>query len=197
MFDALIMLAQASGSGSAPATGQTSLLVWGIVLLAAAAALLFVELAIPSAGVISLAAAGCAVAGLVCLTFENTTLGLSATLAVLIACPFIVGFMIKVWPNTPIGKRLILKDGDEDQGNDDSDPTRSTRRQTKSHLPGVPTIGQQGVAKTPLRPVGTCVIDGRRIECLAVAGIIDAGSTVQVVDVDGMEVRVREVIPDV
>jgi hypothetical protein len=41
--------------------------------------------------------------------------------------------------------------------------------------------------------VGTCLIDGRREECLARRGTIDAGTEVTVVGVDGSEIFVAAV----
>ncbi len=186
------LFAQAAPAPNAPpATDTPSLVVWGVVLLTTAAVLLVVEVGLPSGGLISLGAAACAVAGLVCLTFEDTALGLWATLAVLIATPFILGFMVKVWPNTPIGRLLILN-GDGADESDEGTSEKPTRVAATEERP-LPHVGQRGSAKTPLRPVGTCVIGGARLECLAEAGAIDAGADVEVVDVDGNEVRVREV----
>ncbi len=178
-----------AGSGAGASGSGDGLLVWGVVLLGLAAVLLAVEMIVPSGGLISLAAALSAVGGLVCLTFENTQLGLITTLAVVVASPFIAAFMLKVWPNTPIGRMLILRNEDTEQGGGRT--ARPARHVVDAEA--LPAVGATGSAKTALRPVGTCVINGHRVECLAEAGMIDAGATVRVVDVDGKEVRVREI----
>ncbi len=176
------LLIQAAPAPQAVPTDDAALMTWGVILLASAAAMLVAELFLPSGGLISVAAAIAAVGGLICLFFHDTTLGALATLAVLIATPFIAGFMLKLWPHSPVGHWLILGGGDDEP---DADPP----------MPKAPAVrvGDTGSTKTPLRPVGTCVINGRRTECLAEAGMIDAGTAVRVVDVDGKEIRVRAV----
>jgi membrane-bound ClpP family serine protease len=54
-----------------------------------------------------------------------------------------------------------------------------------------PPVGTTGVAMTDLRPVGTCRFGDGRYECLADRGMIESGSEVEVVAVDGMQVKVR------
>lgn len=57
-----------------------------------------------------------------------------------------------------------------------------------SHL-----VGKQGMAITPLRPSGTCVIDGRRCDVVSEGGFVAANTRVEVVSVEGTRVVVREV----
>jgi membrane-bound ClpP family serine protease len=54
-------------------------------------------------------------------------------------------------------------------------------------------VGHKGEATTELRPVGTCVIDGRREECLATTGVIERGTPIEVVSQDGMYIKVRPI----
>ena len=181
----LTLLSQAS-TAPPPSTGtgdETSLIVWGLVLLTVALVLVFVEVLVPSGGLIGLVAAACAVGGVVCITFENTVAGLIASLGVVAATPFLIAFALKIWPNTPLGRRLIL--------GADSAPSE-TAESTEASTPSV-QVGARGKAVTPLRPVGTCLINGQRIECLGDGTILDAGVEVEVIDVDGNEVHVRPV----
>ncbi|MEM8781807.1 MAG: NfeD family protein [Planctomycetota bacterium] len=180
-----ILLQAAPATPTPPAAaGDTTLMTWGVILLASALAMLIAEMIVPSGGLISLAAAVTTVAGLICLFLQDTTLGWITTVAVLIATPFIGGFMLKIWPHTPVGRWLILASERGEEG-------AATPRTTPTETPI--KVGDTGRAKTQMRPVGTCVIGGRRIECLAESGMIDAGSSVRVVDVDGNEIRVRAV----
>lgn len=57
-------------------------------------------------------------------------------------------------------------------------------------------LGLTGVARSDLRPSGTAVIDGRRLEVVAESGLIPHGSPVTVVKVDGFRVVVRATTPD-
>ena len=54
-------------------------------------------------------------------------------------------------------------------------------------------VGLEGVAKTPLRPSGTVVVDGRRLDAVTEGDLIDAGRSVRIVDTRGGSIVVREV----
>ncbi|MEM9280656.1 MAG: NfeD family protein [Verrucomicrobiota bacterium] len=53
-------------------------------------------------------------------------------------------------------------------------------------------LGKRGVAKTNLHPTGLAEIAGRRIDVVGETGLIDAGSPVEVVRVQGAVVTVRK-----
>ncbi len=52
-------------------------------------------------------------------------------------------------------------------------------------------IGQTGTALTHLRPSGTAQINGQRVDVLSEGGMIEKGSDVKVVAVEGLRVVVR------
>jgi len=52
-------------------------------------------------------------------------------------------------------------------------------------------LGQIGRAVTPLRPIGICEFDGRRVECLAESGYVEEGRRIEVVRVKGTQPTVR------
>jgi membrane-bound serine protease (ClpP class) len=54
-------------------------------------------------------------------------------------------------------------------------------------------LNQTGKALTTLRPSGTAVISGRRIDVVTEGPFIEAGAAVKVVAVEGMRVVVRSV----
>ncbi len=53
-------------------------------------------------------------------------------------------------------------------------------------------MGKQGVAITKLRPAGTARIDGQRVDVMAHGQIIEANTRIEVVEVEGNRVVVRE-----
>ena len=57
-------------------------------------------------------------------------------------------------------------------------------------------VGKQGVAITPLRPAGTCVIDDQRYDVVSDGGFVTANTRVEVVHTEGTRVVVREVKED-
>jgi membrane-bound ClpP family serine protease len=50
-----------------------------------------------------------------------------------------------------------------------------------------------GVAITPLRPSGTGLISGKRVDVVTEGGLIDRGASIKVIAVEGARVVVREV----
>lgn len=52
-------------------------------------------------------------------------------------------------------------------------------------------VGQAGTALTPLRPSGTAVINGQRVDVVTEGAMIDRHTPVKVVAVEGMRVVVR------
>lgn len=164
---------------------MSELMIWAVVLIAAAAALFFVELFVPSGGLIGVAAALCLVVGIVLLFIENQTAGLVTAIVCLVALPFGFALGIKLWPETPIGRLLSLQEAQR--------PLTLTgaNQETGQASPADELVGASGVALTDLRPVGTCLINGQRVECLADGGVITAGTQIKVVLVDGIETKVR------
>jgi len=178
------VLAQAGGSGP----GESSaLLVWALALLGLALMLFFIEVFVPSGGILGVASSISAVVGIVLLFWENQALGLIGAIVCLLALPFMLGFALKVWPNTPLGRVLMLE----------SPPSRSEPGEadapTKGEGAAAVSPGQRGRAVTEMRPVGTCVFDGRREECLATGGVIEPDTPVEVTAVDGRQIKVRGV----
>ncbi len=92
-----------------------------------------------------------------------------------------VGFYLwlKYFPRTAMGKKLIL---DNDAGDWHSFDTM------KAEL-----VGKEGVAHCMLRPAGTVIIDGKRVDVVTEGEMIVAKTAVRVVEVEGNRVVVRKV----
>ncbi|MFW6059759.1 MAG: hypothetical protein ACODAQ_06230 [Phycisphaeraceae bacterium] len=186
--------------GNQPQPSDTNwLVIWAVLLLGAALALFFIEVFVPSGGLIGTASAVCLVAGVVLLFRINTMIGLIGATLAMIALPFAIGFAVKMFPNTPIARALTLRSGKTDEeeeaalADDTEEPNPTTAKRATAVPDGSPTVGDQGKAVSALRPVGTCLINGKREQCLAVGGTIAPGTAVQVVAVDGMHIRVKAV----
>ena len=54
-------------------------------------------------------------------------------------------------------------------------------------------LHQTGVAFTPLRPSGTAVINGQRVDVVTEGGLVERGASIKVVAIEGMRVVVRGV----
>ena len=161
------------------------MMTWAIVLLIAAVLIFIIELFIPSGGILGFLAFMCLTGGVICLFIEDTTLGVIALVLSIVLVPVVAIFALKIFPKTPVGKRLILSAQHEATDTLKLDPVRD---EAPADL-----VGRRGVAVTDLRPVGTCRVDDKRLECLAEASVIEAGTNVEVVSVHGIEVKVRAV----
>lgn len=166
---------------------MSAMLLWGFGLVLLAGFLLFIELFIPSGGVIGMVAGVVAIAGVVFFWRESTTWGLSATLGVLILGPCAVGFMLKVYPETYIGRKLILGGSKtEEEALVASAQSRAEELDERLAL-----VGQTGETINELRPVGEVRIEGQRYEALAETGVIDPGVEVVVVSIVDNQIKVR------
>ena len=111
----------------------------------------------------------------------------STAISSIVISPIAFAFALKVWPNTPIGRRLILGDASDDLDEEAPPPTDASDELRQA------LVGATGVAMSDLRPVGTVRIEGERVEALAEGGMIDAGQDVRITAVEGNRIRVRAV----
>lgn len=154
-----------------------------MICLGVALLLFVVELFVPSGGLLGVLAGASAIAGIILLFKINTTLGLVGALIGVAGLPFLVAFAIRIWPQTPIARMLTHKDSGA--GTDAFESVSPA---------GEPiVVGDEGQAVSDLRPVGVCLLRGRRVDCLAESGLIRAETKVRVVSVDGIQVKVREI----
>ena len=162
---------------------EDTYLLWAIISMGLALILFLLELFIPSGGLLGVGAFVAAVVGVVLLFVEDATYGLVGALVCVIAIPLGVIWAMRVWPHTPIGRMLTLGNPTENEAGGGN----ASAGTDKASL-----VGRTGEALSDLRPIGTCRIDGKRVECLAQGGVIEAGAKVRVTSADGMQIKVRE-----
>ncbi len=110
----LIVLAQTGNNAGQP-SGSNWMVLWAILLLGTALALFFVEIFLPSGGLIAIGSALCLIVGIVLLFQVNTWYGLIGATVALLSLPFAIGFALKLFPETPIARALTLRsDHDEE-----------------------------------------------------------------------------------
>jgi membrane-bound serine protease (ClpP class) len=165
--------------------------IWGCVLFGVAAVLLFLELLIPSGGLIGLLCGCAAIASVVAFFQYDTTWGWGVLLAYIVLTPIAVVFIFKLWINSPMAKVMILGG----PGRSDAEPEEAAaesekeRQQRLAELRAL--IGAEGVTETALRPVGTIRINNQRVDGMAESGIIEANTPVVVTDVYDNQIKVR------
>ncbi|MBX2852227.1 MAG: hypothetical protein KTR15_10825 [Phycisphaeraceae bacterium] len=180
-----IALAQSTpATQGAQASGDdTQWMVWAIIAFGVAITLLVLEAFLPSGGVLGVLAGICALGGIVMFFRFDTTWGMVSMAVALLATPFIIAAMLWVWPNTPIGRALTLEDKQQRVNTDERG------RDGDAEI----SVGVEGEALTDLRPVGACRLNGERIDCTSHAGVIEKGTKVRVVGVEGVSIKVKAV----
>jgi membrane-bound serine protease (ClpP class) len=145
-----------------------------VTLLAVGAILLLLEIILPGmiAGLLGLL---CLIAGVVAGYYEfgveTGTWILTGVMIVLVA-----GFCGWMWlfPRTRMGRALI---------------STGTVGGIGAEKPDL--LNQSGTAFTQLRPSGTALIGGKRIDVVTEGGLIEKGPAIKVVAIEGMRVVVR------
>ncbi len=142
------------------------------VLCIAGLTLLFLEVFIPSGGILAIAA-------VLCIGYSIWELWLQGYQWLAVICAgFTVLYTValfKFWVKR-IGLHTSL---DEDALGDD---VRSAQEM----------IGQRGLVMSDLRPAGIALIAGRRLDVVANSGYIDKGDSVVIIQSDGNRILVRK-----
>lgn len=147
------------------------LLIAGLILIVA-------ELYLPGM-VVGTIGVICLIASVVlCFRDYGGKLGAVYLAGVVVMCVAVVAFGLKYFPNTPFGRKMVL---DTQSGNADKSESLAALK------------GKRGTAHTQLRPAGTALIDGKRVDVVTEGMIVSKGSEVEVVAVDGYRVIVRKV----
>jgi len=155
---------------------------WVALLLGTGILLAIAEIFIPSHGILTVLSIGSFVSAVAVAFLMGTTPGVVTLFAVLILAPFLIYVLLRVWPHTPVARRLIL-----------SGPTGIAKAGDLAHYNPKELVGRVGVAKTMLRPSGKMTLDGRPIDCITEGDLVPAGRKVKILAVEGARVVVRPV----
>jgi len=159
---------------------MTANLAMMIAFIIAGMVLFALEVVTPSFGL--LAATGiAALAAAVWRAFAISSLfGLIMIIALAITMPAYLVFLVRLLPKTPLGRRLFLRPSPKSTG--DAAPEAEQLRSL---------VGKRGEAVSLLRPCGAVRIDGQRVVAVAESGMIERGTTVEVIRAAGQNVIVR------
>ncbi len=161
-----------------------TLLAWGLALIGLGVILVLVDLLLPTGGMLIVLASLSAIGGIVCLFRYDTTWGLVGTLGVLVLAPALVVFGVKVWPHTPVGRRVFGVVSEEELAKQ-----REQEESARKALHAL--VGEEGVVLTDLRPVGVVEVRGTRYDALSELGFVRAGTRVKVTVAEHNQVKVR------
>ena len=153
--------------------------VWAVLMLVAAVGVGFLELFIPSGGVLAIIVVLALLGSLVFAFMQGMVFGLGLLLIVVIGLPFLVWYMLAVWQSTPIGRRILLDPSE--------DPALQPNEVLERHKA---LLGKTGTAKSLMMPSGMIEIDGERFDAVSAGMPIDSGTPIRVIHVDGINLTV-------
>ena len=157
---------------------------WVITLFLISLFLVSLEAFIPSAGVLGLLAGTMLVWSIYKGFIASTLCGVCLTCSTVIALPLLFMMFVKWWPLTPLGKRMLNATSDNP---DDLLPDGETYVQAQSQ------VGKQGTAVTDLLPNGRISIDGTGFDAVTEGVLVDAGTRIEVIQVEGNRITVRPI----
>lgn len=140
-----------------------------LLLYVLAIVLAFVDLFIPSGGMLLIMAVLSAFASILFGFQSSTNMGLGILALVLASIPAFAFAAIKIWPKTPIGKRIILK-------------TPGQAESPKRVVELRDFVGHVLEAQYPLMPSGQIKIGTKRLNAVARSGLIEVGERIEVID---------------
>lgn len=157
-------------------------LAWSVLLLLLGLLLLFLEVFVPSGGVLGFISVA-SIAAAIALAFYHRGLEIGLLFMVLaaVAVPSVLMLAFRWWPLTPMGKRLLL----EVPSGKDMLPDSPQRRKLRE------LVGHVGEATTLMLPSGAVRVDGMTVDAVSEGMPIEAGQRVKIIDVHGNRVLVR------
>ena len=158
-------------------------LIYSILLLLIFYIVLIGEFLLPTGGILG-AIAFASFVGSVVFAFKFSTLaGICVTSFIVITTPVFIVFLIRIWPYTPVGRRMLnVRPGET------ADLPRKT---TSKGTPLDDLIGQHGVAKNNLLPSGMILVNGENIDAVSTGMPIDSGTPIIITKVDTGHLYVR------
>ena len=157
------------------------MILFGIFLYIVGAALMAVELFVPSLGLLTICSIACLIGGGAVFFQFGPGIGWIGVGLGFVVVPIVWFIVYKLFPHTAMGRAIMIGRPNRSKGDGIPDGPQL-----------VALMNRRGVTLSQHRPVGICDFDGRRVECVAESGIIVKGKPVRVVHVEGMRVTVRE-----
>jgi len=146
-----------------------------LILFGSGIIMLVAELFLPTQGLLGILGILAILAAVGKTFWINQWAGVGLLLATVIATPFAWSALMKLWPKTPFGRKLVLP------------PIVSIPEPPAFHL------GQTGVALSQLRPMGLVDFGGKSVEATCEIGVIEAGRAVTVTSIQNRKPVVRAV----
>ena len=164
-------------------------LYYSIILLILFYFLLVIEFFLPTGGLLGAAALATLVAAVLIAFSHSVTAGVAVTAIALVTTPMVFMGLVKLWPQTPIGRRMLNRRPGE------PNPAGPPKRTAKG-TPLQDLVGRIGVARTNLLPSGLVLIDSQKLDAISTGMPIDAGTRVIITNTDAGIIHVRAAADD-
>src|SRR3954471_6697423 len=157
-------------------------LAWAIVLLFVGLVFLVLEFFVPSGGALAVMCALSFLAAIIVGFMAGPWTGAGIVLAICVIVPTSVGAAIRWWPDTPIGKLMLIQ---RPRTSDDVLPETMAYRGLKG------LVGRRGQSKGLMLPSGSVLIDGKTYDAVSDGMPIEPHQPVIVVAVSTQRLIVR------
>jgi membrane-bound serine protease (ClpP class) len=155
-------------------------ILFAFLLFVVCAVLLVIEIFVPSFGLITVFALSCLAGGIAIFFRYGPFTGWIGVITAIISIPTVWIITYRIFPRTRFGRHIILA---------------NPKRPPGDAIPDTPELesmlGSIGIVTSPLRPVGMCDFNGKRIECVAETAYIEKDKKVKVIHVEGTQLTVR------
>ena len=142
------------------------------------------EILVPSAGLLGLFAVAAAITAVLIAFTVSLNFALAVILALLVLTPILLSIVLRLWPQTAIGKEVLNRRSRESKS---TTPTATAPDGT----PLVDLVGCYGVAASNLLPAGRIIVDGHKVDAVSTGMPIDSGDPIKVVRVQSGKLQVR------
>ena len=158
------------------------MLLWALLLLAAGCIFLVLEFFVPSSGTLGVLAALSFVGAIVLAFMAGPVYGTATFVAVLVIVPTAGILAVKYWPETPIGRMILIqRPATPDEVLPETEAYRGMQ-----HL-----VGRHGITKSLMMPGGVVEVDHKSYDAVSDGMAIEPGTRVVVVAISTQRVVVR------
>ena len=156
-------------------------IVWSIILLFAGLLLILIEVFVPSGGILAFLSVATIIAA-VGTAFYNRgpEVGTLFLVITAVAVPIVLAAAFRYWPDTSMGRRVLLGIPKEEDVLPDTPKLRMLRK----------LVGKVGVAKSMMLPSGAVSVEGVTVDAVSEGVAIEPGQYVRVIEVHGNRVVV-------
>jgi membrane-bound ClpP family serine protease len=155
---------------------------WAILLLLLGLVLLVLEFFVPSGGTLAVMCALSLLAAIIVGFLAGPWTGAFILLTVCLVVPAACGAAVRWWPDTPIGKLMLIQ---RPRSADEVLPETVAYRGLRD------LVGRRGKAKGLMLPSGLVLIDGKTYDAVSEGVPIESGQQVIVVHVSTQRLVVR------